>query len=207
VLAGYSVGGLMAFEVARLMQQRGIEVGRVVLFDTYAPGYPRPLPWLARMGIHLFNFLTRPAGGRWSYLAQRLKNVRHRVLTAANLGHLDLPDPPAVGGLNEVVLKKVWAALERARLRYWPAGPFDGQLVLVRSAVPERWEATRLNDPLKGWARWSTQPVQVVEVPAGHMEIFSPDNIDRLGTQMRDVIRSARKKLTRPGSRGTVVIP
>ena len=50
VLAGYSVGGLMAFEVARLMQQRGIEVARVVLFDTFAPGYPRPLPWPVRHG-------------------------------------------------------------------------------------------------------------------------------------------------------------
>ena len=76
-----------------------------------------------------------------------------RVRTAANLGHLDLPDQPAIGGVNELVLKKVWAALERARLRYRPGSPFDGQLVLVRTTVPERWAATRLDDPLRGWAR------------------------------------------------------
>ena len=63
VLAGYSVGGLMAFEVARLMQQKGLEVAKVVVFDTYAPGYPRPLPWPVRMGIHFLNFLTRRGGG------------------------------------------------------------------------------------------------------------------------------------------------
>jgi amino acid adenylation domain-containing protein len=207
VLAGYSVGGLMAFEVARLMHERGIEVARVVLFDTFAPGYPRPLPWPVRLTIHLMNFLSRPGDGKWAYLGERFKNMRHRILRVAGLGHLDMPDPPPVGGLSEVVLKKVWAALERARLRYWPAGPFDGQLVLVRSAVPERWEATRLNDPLKGWARWSTHPVQVVEVPVGHMEIFSPENMDRLVSQMRDVIRSAKKKSGRPGSRSTLVLP
>src|SRR5205085_3535792 len=98
-------------------------------------------------------------------------------LAAASLGHLDLPDPPAVGGLSEQVLKKVWAALERARLRYRPAAPFDGQLVLVRSGQAERWAATRLDDPLKGWGPWTTQPVQVVEVPVGHMEIFSDENL------------------------------
>jgi amino acid adenylation domain-containing protein len=207
ILAGYSVGGLMAFEVARLMQKRGLDVARVVLFDTHAPGYPRRLPWPVRMAIHFANFLTRPGSGKWSYLSERFKNLRHRMLMAAGLGHLDLPAAPAVGGLSEHVLKKVWAALERARMRYWPDGPFDGQLVLVRSGEEERWAATRMNDPLKGWARWTNQPVQVVEVPVGHMEIFSEVNMDRLVTQMRDVIRSAKKKAIRPGSRGTVVLP
>jgi amino acid adenylation domain-containing protein len=206
VLAGYSVGGFMAFEVARMMQERGLEVARVVLFDTYGPGYPKPLPWPVRMGIHFINFLAKPGGGKWKYLAQRFKNVRHRALTAANLGHLDLPAQGLVGGLSEQVLKKVWAALERARLNYRPADKFDGQLVLVRSGQPERWAATRLDDPLLGWADWTTQPVQVVEVPVGHMEIFSDENLERLVAQMRDVIRGARKK-SRPGSREAVVLP
>lgn len=207
VLAGYSVGGLMAFEVALRMQARGIEVAHVVLFDTHAPGYPKQLPWPVRMGIHLVNFLTRPGERKWHYLGERILNLRHRVLRWAGLGHLDLPDPPAVGGLSEQVLKKVWAALELARLRYWPSARFEGQVVLVRSAEPERWAATRLDDPLKGWARWTTHPVQVVEVPVGHMEIFSDQNMDRLVTQMRDVLRSARKRTSRPGSRGTLVLP
>ena len=77
----------------------------------------------------------------------------------------------------------------------------------MRSGEEERWAATRLDDPLKGWARWTTQPVQVVDVPVGHMEIFSDENMDRLVTQMREVVRSAKKKTSRPGSRGTVVLP
>jgi amino acid adenylation domain-containing protein len=207
VLAGYSVGGLMAFEVARLMQQQGLEVGRVVLFDTFAPGYPKRLPWPMRLGIHLTNFLAKRGDGRWKYLGERFQNLRHRLLVAANLGHLDLPDAPAVGGLNEQVLKKVWAALERARMRYWPAGPFDGPVVLVRSGQQERWAATRLDDPLKGWAQWTTQPVQVLEVPVGHMEIFSDENMDRLVTQMRDVIRGTKKTTIRHGLREAVLLP
>ena len=207
VLAGYSVGGFMAFELALLMQKRGLEVGRVVLFDTYGPGYPKQRPLPVRMAIHLWNFLRHPGDAKWKYLGDRWKNLRHRVLAAAGLGHLDLDTPAAVGGLSETTLKKVWAALERARLRYWPAGRFDGQLVLVRAGHEEQWAATRLDDPLKGWARWSTQPVQVLEVPTGHMEIFSEENLDRLASQMRDVIRSAKKKTHRPGSRGTVTVP
>jgi len=207
VLAGYSVGGLMAFEVARRMQKRGLEVAKVIAFDTMAPGYPRRLPWPVRMGIHFLNFLSHRGDRKWSYLADRFRNVRHRLLTVARLNHLDLPNTPQVGGLSEQVLKKVWAALERARHRYWPSGPFDGPLVLVRSEKLEHWAATRLDDPLKGWARWTTQPVQVVSVPAGHMAIFADDNLDLLVKQMREAIRSVKKTGRRPGSRTSLILP
>jgi thioesterase domain-containing protein len=207
VLAGYSVGGLMAFEVALQMQRRGLDVAKVIAFDTLAPGYPRPLPWPVRMTIHLVNFLSKPGDRKWHYLAERLKNLRHRLLARVKLNHLDLPNPPNVGGLSEVALRKVWAALERARHAYWPAGKYDGPFVLIRSEKREHWAATRLDDPLKGWARWTTQPVQVIGVPADHNAIFAEDNLELLVRQMRDVVRSARKKGTRPGSRSSLVLP
>jgi thioesterase domain-containing protein len=207
VLAGYSVGGLMAFEVALRMQARGLDVAKVIAFDTLAPGYPRRLPWPVRMSIHLVNFLTRPGERKWHYLAERFKNVRHRLLTRMKLNHLDLPDLPNIGGLSEASLKKVWAALERARHAYWPAGKFDGPVVLIRSERLEHWAATRLDDPLKGWARWTTQPVQVIGVPADHMAIFADDNLDLLVRQMREVIRTAKRKGSRPGSRSSLVLP
>ncbi len=207
ILAGYSVGGLMAFELALQLQRRGLEVAKVIAFDTLAPGYPRPLPWLARMGIHCINFLSLKGDRKWGYLGERLRNLRHRILTLARLNHLDLGYQPNVGGLSEQVLKRVWAALERAWQSYRPTMKFDGPIVLVRSEQHEHWAATRLDDPLKGWARWTTQPVQVIGVPAGHMEIFSDRNLDLLALQIRETIRSERRKSSRPGSRETVVVP
>ena len=197
----------MALEVARRLRHRGLEVAKVIAFDTMAPGYPRRLPWPIRAGIHLMNFLSHRGDRKWIYLAQRFKNTRHRLLRTFGLGYWDLPAPLNVGGLSEQLLKKVWAALEMARLHYWPESPFDGQIVLVRSEQREQWAATRLDDPLKGWARWTTQPVQVVSVPAGHMEIFAEENLDLLVRQMRDVIRTDKKPARRPGSRGSFVLP
>ena len=51
---------------------------------------------------------------------------------------LDLRAPLAVGGLSEQTLKRVWASLERASMRYWPAGKFDGPVVLVSAARTEQ---------------------------------------------------------------------
>ena len=62
VLGGYSVGGLMAFEVALMMQKRGLEVARVISFDTHAPGYPRKLPLPVRMDSARASFSESAAG-------------------------------------------------------------------------------------------------------------------------------------------------
>ena len=194
VLGGYSVGGLVAFELALQMRRRGLPVAKVVAFDTFAPGYPRRRPWPVRAGIHLTNFFASGGGEKWAYLGQRMRNLRHRILTTIGLGHLDLRATPAVGGLSEWVLKRVWASLERANMRYWPAEPFDGDLVLVSAEKSEDWAATSLNDPQKGWGRWTKKPVEVIQVPAGHMEVFGEENLDLLVREMRAVIRS-----TRPG--------
>jgi thioesterase domain-containing protein len=61
--------------------------------------------------------------------------------------------------------------------------------VLVRSEQQEHWAATRLDDPLKGWARWTNHPVQVIGVPVGHMDIFSEENLNRMVREMRDAVR------------------
>ena len=192
VLAGYSVGGLVAFELALQMRRRGLEVAKVIAFDTHAPGYPRRMALPIRLLIHATNFLARRGSKKWDYLAERFRNVRHRFLTAVGLGHLDLRAPLAVGGLSEQTLKRVWASLERASMRYWPSGKFDGPIVLVSAARAEQWVATHMDDPQKGWGRWTRQPVQVVEVPSGHMDVFEDEHLGVLVREMHGVLKAPR---------------
>src|SRR5690606_41076807 len=39
-LAGYSLGGKFAWEIARQLRLEGVEVGLLCLLDCFAPGYP-----------------------------------------------------------------------------------------------------------------------------------------------------------------------
>jgi amino acid adenylation domain-containing protein len=189
ILAGYSVGGLVAFELALQMRQRGLEVAQVIAFDSHAPGYPKRLPWPKRIAVHGRNFLALTGEAKWAYLLKRFRNLRHRILIRCGFGHWDLPTVPGVGGLSENVLRRVWASLERARDRYRPEGKFDGDFVLVRSNMPEVWAATEMDDPQMGWSSRLTQSARVIEVPVGHMEIFGDDNLDLLVREVRGVIR------------------
>ena len=198
VLSGYSVGGLVAYELALRMEAIGLPVARVIMFDTFAPGYPRRRIWPVRMAIHAKNFLFGGSiAGKWAYLRQRLQNLRHRTLSAAGYGHLDMPDYPGITGLSAEVIKMVWAGLERANARYRPSKIWGGRLVVVRSERQEAWAATVQDDPLLGWGDWASGPIETFTVPAGHMEFFEDRNVTFLVDDMREVIRSTRPDLAR----------
>lgn len=88
-LAGWSFGGLVAYEMARQLVEEGEEIALLAVFDTTAPGFPRRRPWaermplirkwwsaqlagakltrpLARLGKHLFESLRWQWRRKWS---------------------------------------------------------------------------------------------------------------------------------------------
>ena len=185
VLGGYSVGGLIAFELALRFRARGRPVDLLVLFDVTAPGYPRPLPMPGRLFVHLRNVIRGLGTGRATYLRERLTNLKERVLDRLGLTVLNAPTIAGVDALPQGSLKRVWAALRTARHYYQPRGRFDGRALLVKAAEPYTWAATVLDDPLLGWGRWIAGPVEVATVPGGHLEVFREGNLPLLAGELR----------------------
>jgi amino acid adenylation domain-containing protein len=179
LLSGYSVGAIVAYEVALQLRALGHEVPAVIVFDTFAPGYPRPLPWWRRLGMHLGTFLRLSRREKKTYLAERLDKVRVRVLHWMGKGIQAAPEI-GVEGLQEDVLKRVWHTLTQAARRYQPRGRFDGRVVLFKAEVGFQWAATVIDDPLHGWGQWALGGVETHSVPGAHMEVFSDANIDRV---------------------------
>jgi amino acid adenylation domain-containing protein len=105
-LGGFSLGGLVAYEMARQLRARGEEVGLLVLFDTYATN-PKPvgLGDLLRGQLQL------------TQLPDELRRKVRRTLLAWRL-----PE----------VLKKVMRANAQAGARY-RLQPYDGKAVLLRA--------------------------------------------------------------------------
>src|SRR5262249_45979617 len=114
VLGGYSVGALVALELALQLQERGREVGPLVVFDMTAPGSPGRRPLLRLVALHAANLVRGGDRGRLAYLRDRWNNVSLRVLSWFGLGVLAAPEIEGVGTLPQQTLKRVWAALQKA---------------------------------------------------------------------------------------------
>ncbi len=193
ILGGYSVGGMVAYELAHQLMERGYQVPRVILFDTLAPGYP-PNPSLPKkVWLHAKAFLSKPK--KWEYLKERYRNWRKRKAISAGVGKDHVEGLQGVDVLSDETYRKVWAGLERARMNYMPDHKFPHKIVMVKSETLMDWGILKLDDPANGWNAWTSKPVDVVRVPVGHMEIFEDKNLNLLLRQVREVIIEATEEL------------
>jgi amino acid adenylation domain-containing protein len=190
LLSGYSIGALVAVEVALQLQALGHEVPLVAVFDMNAPGYPPPLPLRRRLAVHARNLFRREGGVR--YAVRRLKNLGNRAVRLAGLERLLFPTHPALDALPQDALRDVWVALQTAARRYRPGGKVHGTVALFRAEVPiDLWNAVVDVDPLLGWQGLTTGRVELHSVAMGHLEVFHPDNIDKLAREMAGTIDRA----------------
>jgi thioesterase domain-containing protein/acyl carrier protein len=187
VLGGYSIGALVAFELAVQLQAAGRPVGPLVVFDGPAPDYPRPRPLPHRLLIHFRTLATGGDTRRLTYLRERLGNLKIRLLQATGLLTWGAPEVEGMDSLPQDALKHVWASLVTARAQYRPGRrKFDGRVVLFKAASPAAWTKAVHDDPLLGWDRWATGPVETHLVPGGHLDVFSPANLAPLAVTLRE---------------------
>jgi amino acid adenylation domain-containing protein len=217
LIGGYSVGALVAYELALQLRRRGAEVPGLIIFDQLAPGYPRPLPVARRALIHVRNFMQSPGKEKVNYLTQRWGNVKARVLRSLGLGILNAPEiqlnvkraePKTLTGramntlmrrrddvnaMPQQALKRAWAALNDASKRYLPTEKFPGQALLVKAQAGFQWAATVIDDPLLGWGDYIGGGIETAVLPGAHLELFGENNIGPLAEQVKAfVVRTAK---------------
>src|SRR5262249_31092529 len=145
VVAGFCAGGTVAFEVARTLRQRGVQVPLLVLFAAPWPSAFRFAPVrkkLSRVATHVAEIARqRSPRAVWRYLA----GVRERVHAerAARAAERAAMDPTLMR--REHVEQVTLGAVKR----HVPTGRFDGRLLMV---LPDKLWSRRGFKP----ARWRT---------------------------------------------------
>lgn len=157
-LAGCSLGGLIAFEMARLLREGGEAVARVILFDTLAPGYPRPRALLdpERLVAHVLGLAA---------LARRATRFGARLLAQ--------PSGRRVAALRDRISIALGAAPPggRPRLPRYRPSTFAGPVTLLR-CFEHPHDGQDWTDPTNGWAPFVGTPIRVVPVPGLHHEVL-----------------------------------
>jgi thioesterase domain-containing protein len=169
VLAGYSLGAVIAFEVALQLRARGLPVPLLIAFDAAAPGYLNYSVW-KRLRLHFANLFLR--GGGWSYLKQRMRNLRDKLNWALNRGHRNAPTIAGLEMYSQDAITQVWVALHKAYKVYRPVQQFDGSVLVLRADVVEDWDKYVSADPQLGWGRWTTGPIETHGLPVRHLDLF-----------------------------------
>lgn len=184
-LAGYSHGGLLAFEMARQAAEAGTRPALLAVLDTLAPpAAPSGDPGADETALlaELAGVLERYAGGTPSLAAEHL-----RPLPAAERLGMVQRHLAARGVLREfgeaLDLPAMLAASRsagRGRARYRP-GAYAGDLALLRCAAPSAEDRDGV-DPAQlaaddlGWSRWVSGRIATHSVPGDHVQLLRGGN-------------------------------
>ncbi len=197
VLIGHSFGALVAFDVAGRLRARGVHVAALVVLDNSAPGVDREEPGDLETRDWVRHIATR---------IERLYGVDLGLVTPA----LDRSGPADADWLIDVLLRggvlprdtrreafhryvDLYRANVRAAAIYHPDHtPIDVPIVVLkatdRDAALGSGHATA--DPSLEWARWSSAPVTVAEVPGTHITMLRTPAVQTLARQLRATIES-----------------
>lgn len=177
-LAGYSYGGLLVYEMARLLVEAGEEVGFVGLLDTVNPATPlREYRLMERIEVYwksqsqssfprrVWSLVKRFFAGVSTHL--RVKREIHTARTAGNT------EPHSEIRMLQV-REAHWQAMERHRPQY-----LDCHVTLFRTATDDKFEIP--GD--YGW-REMVRSLEIVIVPGDHLTMFDAEHAPGLAREI-----------------------
>jgi len=173
-LLGHSVGGVLAFEMARELLRQGETVGLLGMIDSYVPGSRRILPMTgaARVAKRLRRFRNRMIGSA----RERLKESLSRFgLGTGERGPVFIP------GLKEAAMSH-------------RSSPCDLRITLFRAN-----ERTLGSDLAADWALLARGGVEVKDIAGHHFNLITGGRARELSARIAEVVSRALTS----GSRGS----
>jgi len=173
-LAGGSMGGMIAYEMALQLRTRGETIGLLAMMDTYGPDYRRAD--------------AEPQTAVPIRIAIGLVARLRRMIDAARIRRARASNKPLPRGLR-------YRAIERAHYRalvaYHPQ-IYDGQAVLFRASAQPR--STRPTGTL-GWSHYMPRGIEVIDLNATHDNLIEQPELSH---RLRAVLK--RAQASSPGS-------
>ena len=201
LLGGSSMGGTLAFEMARHLSEQGQEVALVAMLDTPARVIPhmRGLETYSALAVELNLMASIIASGQGKEFKMKLSDLdrlapaeqiecvlqklREQQLVPANLGVSSLRQALAT-------FTKNLNALERYEPRSY-SGPVAMLRATEVSPNMKETAAELCEDPAFGWQAYCTQPVVVRWVPGDHARMNMEPNLSVVSAELQRRIEEA----------------
>jgi thioesterase domain-containing protein len=192
-LGGWSLGGVVAFELARQLAEAGSEVALLAIVDStpspdggdegHDPDEGNDARWLMDIADYLERLWGVDLG--LSYEALRALPPESQALRfLAAMKHTSFG---AAGTSLEQLrrLLRVFKTNVRAFRRYRPR-PYPGPITLFRvaAAAGEPEDAAAAAEPTLGWGALSTRPVEIETVPGDHISALAEPHVRVLAERL-----------------------
>ncbi|MFW5653637.1 MAG: thioesterase domain-containing protein, partial [Planctomycetota bacterium] len=214
-LCGYSLGGMIAYEVAMQLRKHGAQVAPLIMFDAFAPGALSPRSKLERLRVHGERLLKQSWRERFAYLRSKLGAAASKLQSDGVTGELPRslpvgtaaesgPPPTSSGDIMHdnsglMLRSQPTRALEQRieqcnrHIRYLarsyvPKSTDQLDLSLIRASNhPEWFDFTAVSED-NGWGPLVGHQIQIRDIDCAHRDMFKRPHVD-------DVVRHVKRVL------------
>jgi len=199
-LGGWCMGGILALEMAHLLQAQGEKVALLAMIESNYPKNAKLLPnstlvrlliygAIDRIDYEICNLRTLRTKGKLSYLSRKTRTVMtdtqvkiEKVLESLLPSfHLRIPHS------RSYKLSALYEAHEKAILSYEPRA-YHGRVAIFRaSKQPPRIYP----DPTLGWSELIKGELELHEIPGHHLNIFLESSVNVLARTLRTCLDNA----------------
>ena len=208
-IAGWCFAGLMAYEIARRLEERGSEVSLLTLFDSWCPyhsdshqadgthsanessigGQERRFHWLSALrtaGFHMRRLFVAGRGSKIKYSSMVFRetfwntvNRYTRVLKGMAYRFFARRGMPQPKILRDITV------VTYEWIRSYRPGPYRGDIVLIRA---EEVPVASGTDKTCGWGKMTSGQVHSVFVPGDRRTMFLEPNLSVLARNLRSLM-------------------
>ncbi|MBD2607328.1 amino acid adenylation domain-containing protein [Scytonema hofmannii FACHB-248] len=201
LLGGHCYGGVLAFEIAQQLQKQGQTVALLVVIDAILSETP-----IESTDDDDAKFLLR--------IAESIKTDNNIDFSVPFEELQDLSLTEQINLINQKINFIFSDAEIQDFLRYYKL--FKAHVQAMRDYVPQVYPQSitlfrakeeiihdfhnpewSTDDPLLGWGKYYSQPIEVIEVAGDHFSIFVEPHIQELAKHLRNCIDNAVCKLNR----------
>jgi thioesterase domain-containing protein len=197
-LAGYCFAGVLAYETACQLVDRGRQVKLVAVIDT-GPSQDHPPTLAGVFGISLAivrnmpnwvldNILRKQPEGFIAGLSRHLQKLEKRGRRILSSGSSS-PGTPEVEDLFDVKqlppkYVKMMESNLRALREYTPRH-YTGRLTLIRARTRPLFHS---QSPDLGWSEWVTGGVEIRSIPGHHASILKEPGVQALARDLQSAV-------------------
>jgi surfactin family lipopeptide synthetase A len=179
-LLGYSFGGLIAFEIAQQLHDRGKQVTFLGLVDLNSPNLKKERPSLTKsIEIHLRNLWQLPNKARGKYIKDRIdyrfNDFDYREFMIENLSE--------VSPINQQLIDVLDANFQASE--NYTAKPYAGDISLFRCQVQTLDYSL---SPDLGWGELADGNLKIYDIPSIHYEILREPGIQFIAEKIKSCL-------------------
>ena len=196
-LFGFCFGGMVAFEMAKQLNDQGERIEFLGVYNSPAPGTLKGWPlgqftylW-RRTQDEWKKFLKLDAGERLPHLVRNLRNFRLLVQRSAAIDGAEALSRMRRNGPG-IELKDLESINIAAAKRYAPSYVFPGKITLFLAPDMARVYPVA---PSEGWKRFTSEELEVIIVPLDKKGWRGVPFVETVGGRIKEVLGSAASQL------------